>query len=176
VINEAKVPLIIDADALNLLSKRMDLEYHDVKSRWDYLTDLLKENTVLTPHIMELSRLTGLQISEIKNNRIDTFCQSSYNNKLIVAIKDARTIVTHHGSSYINVSGNNGMATGGSGDVLTGIIAALIAQGMIPYEATCLAVYVHGLSGDIAAEKKGAPSLMAGDIADTIEEVIKRGR
>lgn len=174
VIKEAKVPVIIDADGLNLLSNTLDCGYQDAGSRWNHLLEILKVDTILTPHLKELSRLLGIPVSEIMNNMIDTADQYSYNNKLVVAIKDARTIVTQQRNRYINVSGNNGMATGGSGDVLTGIIAALIAQGMASYDATCLAVYVHGLSGDIAALDKGTYSMMAGDIIDSIEKVIKR--
>jgi len=173
VIKEAKVPVIIDADGLNLLSKELDCGYQDIFSRWNHLSEILKDDTILTPHLMELSRMTGIPVSEITNNVIDTAGQNSYNN-LIVAIKDARTVVTHQRSKYINVSGNNGMATGGSGDVLTGIIAALIAQGMAPYDATCLAVYVHGLAGDFAAGEKGTYSLMAGDIINSIEKILNR--
>jgi NAD(P)H-hydrate epimerase len=174
VISEAKVPVIIDADGLNLLSKRLDQMNLDSNSRWSFLSGLLKENTILTPHLMELSRLTALPVSDITDNIIDTAIQYSYNSNLIVAIKDARTVVTNSGRKYINVSGNNGMATGGSGDVLTGIIAALTAQGMAPFDAACLAVYVHGLAGDIASEQKSNYSMMAGDIVDSIEKVIKR--
>jgi NAD(P)H-hydrate epimerase len=93
---------------------------------------------------------------------------------LIYAIKDARTIVAKKGCYYINVSGNNGMATGGSGDVLTGILGALVAQGMEPYEAACLGVYIHGLAGDEASQEKGTYSMMASDITDSIEKVLKR--
>jgi NAD(P)H-hydrate epimerase len=173
VLKEVSIPLIIDADALNLLSKRMDIEYHEVNSRWNYLSGILKENTILTPHKMEMSRLLGLPISEVDNNMIDTVGQSSYNSNLIVAVKDARTIVMQNAKRYINVSGNNGMATGGSGDVLNGIIAALIAQGMSRFEAACLAVYIHGLAGDDAANRKGTYSLMAGDIIEALENVLK---
>jgi NAD(P)H-hydrate epimerase len=173
VIRKAKVPVIIDADSLTILSKKLDYKGNTFESRLDHLSSLLKEQTILTPHLMELSRLTGIPVSDITNNLIDTARQCSYNNKLIYAIKDARTIVTQSDNRYINVSGNNGMATGGSGDVLTGIIAALIAQGMAPYKATCLAVYLHGLAGDKAAQEKGTYSMMASDIVGTIERVLK---
>lgn len=172
-ISEAQVPLIIDADGLNMLAGRMDSLCTDTKSRWEYLSGLLPADTVLTPHVMEFSRLTGLPVSEITDNMIDTDVLSSYNKDLIIAVKDARTVVARREKRYINVSGNNGMATGGSGDVLTGIIAALIAQKMLPFQAVCLAVYIHGLSGDAAAEKKNVYSLMAGDVIDSIETVIK---
>lgn len=174
VLPKAKVPVIIDADGLNLLSETMDPEYHDIGSRWNYLAKTLQEETILTPHVMEYSRLLGVPVSEISNNRIDTIDVNSYNSNLIVALKDARTIVTKPGSRYINISGNNGMATGGSGDVLTGIIAGLVAQDMPSFDAVCLAVYIHGLAGDIAASEKSFYSLMAGDIVDSIEKVIKR--
>lgn len=171
VIKHAKVPVVMDADALFILAEILNSMDSD-KSRLEKLSDLLREGTVLTPHLMELSRLMDIPVSDIVNNIIDTARQCSYNSNLIYAIKDARTIVTKSGCRYINVSGNNGMATGGSGDVLTGIIAALIAQGMETYEAVCLAVYLHGLAGDAAAKKKGTYSIMAGDIIESIAEVI----
>lgn len=177
VIKKSKVPVIIDADAITLLAKKLDqtgsLEHPlTMSERLEYLSKLLMEQTILTPHLMELSRLLGIPVSEISCNMVDTARQCSYNNKLIYAIKDARTIVAGNHCRYINVSGNNGMATGGSGDVLTGIIAAFIAQGMVPYEAACLAVYIHGLAGDCAAMEKGTYSMMASDIINAIEKVL----
>ncbi|MGB4660599.1 MAG: NAD(P)H-hydrate dehydratase, partial [Mobilitalea sp.] len=172
VIEKAKVPVVFDADAITLLSFLLDKQGVDRQERIKYLSGLLKDNMILTPHLKELSKLLGVEVNEIVNNAIDTARQCSYNNKLIVAMKDARTIVTQQQSTYINVSGNNGMATGGSGDVLTGIIAALIAQGMEPYKATCLGVYLHGLAGDIAAKEKGRYSMMASDIINSIEKVL----
>lgn len=173
VISHAKVPVIIDADGLNMLSGRLDGLSSEVNSRLASLTEMLQEQTILTPHLKELSRLIGIPVSEILGNMIDTADQCSYNNKLIYAMKDARTVVTQYDSKYINLSGNNGMATGGSGDALTGMIAGLIAQGLKPYEASCLAVYIHGLAGDYAAGEKGTYSLMAGDIVESIEKVIR---
>lgn len=196
VIRKSTVPVIIDADGINYLAGKLDYvrerkqtlvsgsdnkpdkkadrdsDKYRIAERIKQLAGILKENTILTPHLAELSRLIGISVPEIANNLIDTASQCSYNNKLIYAIKDARTIVANDSSRYINVSGNSGMATGGSGDVLTGIIAALIAQGMEAYQAACLAVYIHGLSGDAAAEKKGPYSMMAGDITDSIETVL----
>ena len=91
----------------------------------------------------------------------------------IIVLKDARTIVSAPGKRYINTTGNNGMATGGSGDVLTGIIAGLIAQGLTAEEAVYLGVYIHGLAGDKAFEAKGSYSLMAGDIIEGITQAVK---
>ncbi len=174
VLRQATVPVVFDADALNLLSERLDGKgLTTVDDRLRNLKHLLPEESILTPHLMELSRLTGIPVNRIKDNIIDTADQCSYNSRLVYAIKDARSIVTQDSRKYINVSGNNGMATGGSGDVLTGIIAALIAQGLCPYDAACLGVYLHGLAGDAAAEKKGTYSLIAGDIIDAIEKVLQ---
>ena len=179
VISRAKVPLIIDADAITLLSKKIgeyrassSLSDPEVTQRLVELSELLPEKTILTPHLMELSRLMGLSITEISDNLIDTARNCSYNSKLIYVVKDARSIVAETGRYYINVSGNHGMATGGSGDVLTGIIAALAAQGMEPYDAACLATYIHGLAGDAAATERGAYSMMASDIVSSIEKVL----
>lgn len=174
-LSNAKVPIIIDADGLNILAKWLDKrECMDLESRINMLADILPEETILTPHLMELSRLTCKSIEDISDNIIDTGNQCSYNNKIIFALKDARTIVTQQGIKYINLSGNDGMATAGSGDVLTGIIAGLIAQGMKPFEGCCMAVYLHGLSGDEAIIKTGKYSLMAGDIIEAIEKVINK--
>ncbi len=195
----AKVPVIIDADGITMLSRMidqqislntllaertdsfrsMDLPGHtmnkgSVSQRVEYAASFYKGQIIVTPHLAELSRLINTPVSGIANNLIDTACQCSYNNDLIYAIKDARTVVAYKKYRFINTSGNNGMATGGSGDVLTGIIAALIAQRMKPYEATCLAVYLHGLAGDIAAQDKGRYSMMAGDIVDAISKVLRK--
>ena len=173
VIRKAKVPIIVDADAMTLIAKKLDQQkVNDLQERLKALTALLPEHTILTPHLMELSRLMGISVSEISDNLIDTARQCSYNNNLIYTIKDARTIVTQGNLRYVNVSGNHGMATGGSGDVLTGILAGLIAQGMKEYDAACLGVYIHGLAGDIAAEEKGTYSMMASDIVNSIEKVM----
>lgn len=170
---EAKVPVIIDADAITLLGKQLDDGGGSLEERLQALSSMLPEQTIITPHLMEFSRLIGVPITEIQNKLIDTVERCSYNN-LIYVIKDARTIVARRDNKYINLSGNNGMATGGSGDVLTGIIAALIGQSLSPYEAACLGVYLHGLSADAAAKQKGQYSMMASDIIDFMEEILPR--
>ena len=194
VLENRNKPLVIDADGINLLSMKLDEQLKNinhntveelagkgekikttpVNERLGKLTTLLNGQIILTPHLKELSQLINKPISDIVNNLVDTAFQCSYNNNLIYAIKDARTIVTREGQKYINTSGNNGMATAGSGDVLTGMIAALIAQGMNLYDATCLGVYLHGLAGDEASGSKGKYSLMATDIVDHIETVLKK--
>ncbi len=122
---------------------------------------------------MELSRLIDVSVDNINKNIFDIINQCSYNNELVYVMKNARTIVTKSGRKYINTSGNSGMATAGSGDVLTGIIAGLVAQGMESFDASCLGVYIHGLAGDAAKDRIGEYSLMAGDIVDAISEVLQ---
>jgi NAD(P)H-hydrate epimerase len=163
-----KSRLIIDADAINVLAAKLDDDIVTTSGRIDMLAELLPAGTILTPHPMELSRLIGLSMADILENAIDIANQCSYNNELVYVMKDARTIVAKSTRKYINSSGNSGMATAGSGDVLTGIIAGLVAQGMEAYEASCLGVYIHGLAGDLAKDKLGEYSLMAGDIVDAI--------
>ena len=186
VLQHAKVPVILDADALTLLAGKLDArsrteagysgdsksETNRLQSRLNELKSYLPAQTILTPHLMELSRLLGVNISKITGHLIDTARQCTYNNELIFVLKDARTIVAGEQNYYINVSGNHGMATGGSGDTLTGILAAFLAQGMEPYGAACLGVYVHGLAGDAAAKEHGTYSMMAGDIIDSIGKVL----
>jgi hydroxyethylthiazole kinase-like uncharacterized protein yjeF len=173
VIMKAQVPVIIDADGINLLAKELDQVSSETESRLNQLSKMLKDETILTPHLMEFSRLLNKPVEELGNNLIDTAGECSYNNKLIYTVKDARTVIAHQGQRYINRSGNHGMATGGSGDVLTGIIAALVAQGLKPYDAACLGVYIHGLAGDFAAKEKGSYSIIASDILDSIEDIMK---
>lgn len=172
VVKNKRKPLVIDADAINILAGMLDRESLSVKDRLEKIESLLPENSVLTPHPIELSRILNVPASEITDNIIDIANQYFYNSKLIYVLKNARTIVTGPGGKYINISGNNGMATAGSGDVLTGIIAALTAQGLDAYEAACLAVYMHGLAGELAAQKSSVYSVMAGDIADAIGEIL----
>ena len=155
-------PLVIDADGLNELS--------------NYREKLLatKAKVIVTPHIGEMMRLTGMQKEEI----LDDICRaaSDFAEKfhVICVLKDARTVVTDGTRIYLNTSGNNGMAAGGSGDVLTGLITGLLAQGMQKFEAAALGVYVHGLAGDLACQRKGCYGMMAGDIAEQIGEVLKK--
>lgn len=169
VIQNSNVPVIIDADAINILANRMS----NKQNRLEELASYLSDHTILTPHLKELSRLTGISVEEIKNDLIGTADKCTLNNHLTYTIKDARTIVAYENMRYINTSGNNGMATGGSGDVLTGIIAALIAQGLNTNEATVLGVYLHGLAGDKAAEKKGKYALIASDIIEALADICR---
>lgn len=156
-LSNADVPLVIDADGVNMIAKHPEiLENH-------------RDNIILTPHLREMARLIKKDIPHIQENLIEEAQKYAEKEKVICVLKDARTVVTDgSGSVYINQSGNNGMSTGGSGDVLTGVIAGLLAQGMANLEAATLGVYLHGLAGDRAAAKVGVYGVMADDIVDNI--------
>ena len=159
----ADAPIIADADALNLIAKELSI------------LDTLSAPLIITPHMMEMARLCHTDVSEIISNTVGFASAFAEKHSLICALKDHETVVADSNTPqiYINKSGNNGMSTGGSGDVLTGIIAALIAQGLPYFEATTLGVYIHGLSGDAATESLGEYSVMASDIIDHIPTVLK---
>ena len=157
--------LIIDADGLNNLAKIKD---------WPAK---LKAEVVLTPHPGEMKRLwTGVFREELPDNRQQQAAQLAQQTKTVVALKGAGTVVSDGQKVYVNKTGNPGMATAGSGDVLTGAITALAGQGLDNFGATVLGVYIHGLAGDIAAEKIGQVSLMATDIIDSLPEAFTKDK
>lgn len=143
--------MVIDADALNILSGNQE---------W---YSLLPENTILTPHPKEFERLTGASSNSF--DRLQLQVQFSIKYKVILVVKGAHTSISlPNGDIYFNSTGNPGMATAGSGDVLTGIILSLLAQGYSPEDAAILGVYLHGRSGDLAVKKWGPQAMIAGDI------------
>ena len=162
VFDGSSVPMVVDADGLNIVAKnKMLLKRPHME-------------LVLTPHLGEMSRLTNHPISYIKENSIPVVEEFSREYNVIVALKSAATIsAIPYLQSYINTSGNPGMATAGSGDVLSGIIAGLMAQGLKGEIATPLAVYLHGMCGDMAKMKKGEMSVMASDILEEIPFILK---
>ena len=153
--------LLIDADGLNLLSKNLNL-----------LEERKNFTSILTPHEGEFARLTGLSIEEIKNNRKPVAEDFAKKYKVILVLKGHETIVTDGERTYTNRTGNSGMATGGSGDVLTGIISALMKTYDL-LDAARLGVYIHGLSGDIFARKNSKTSLRARDLIEGLDQVFK---
>lgn len=163
-----KIPLILDADAINLLA---DDEKYVIKNKIDQNAKLhLPSSVILTPHLREMSRLTKLPLHHIVS---DVFTVASeYRGEYVLVLKDARTIVVNEDQMYLNVSGNNGMATAGSGDVLTGVIAGLVAQGMGNFDAATMGVYLHGIAGDYAAKEKNCYSVMASDIIDALSYIL----
>ncbi len=157
-LREYKGKLILDADALNIIAEK---PYY------------LREGVVLTPHTGEFSRLTGKNSIEIENNREELAKKYAKENSAVVVLKGENTVVTDGERVYINKTGNKGMAKGGSGDVLSGIIASLCAQGMENYDAAVCGVYLHGLAGDIAEENYTDMSMTASDIIKHIPDAYK---
>lgn len=151
--------LVLDADALNILSENRD---------W---CSLLPENTILTPHPKEFERLAGSSSNSFE--RLQKQSQFSKENKVIVVLKGAHTSIScPDGKVFFNSTGNPGMATAGSGDVLTGIILGLLAQNYSAEDAAILGVYLHGSAGDFAAAENGEYSLIAGDIIDNLKKAF----
>lgn len=160
-LSENRLPCVMDADALNLYGK--------LKRKENFSFPV-----VMTPHLGEMSRLTGKSISDIKCSLIETAVSYAKEKNVVLVLKDARTAVTWgENRFYLNSSGNSGMATAGSGDALAGCIGALLVQGLSMAEAARLGVYLHGLAGDAAAEEKGEGAMMAGDIIEGIMHVRK---
>lgn len=156
-------PVVLDADGLNCISK-VGLNIFN-KRRFP---------TVITPHPGEFSRLLGVSTKEIQDNRVEYAKYVSTNYGIITVLKGANTVVSNpKGEVYINTTGNPGMATAGSGDVLTGVITSFIGQGIDSYKASILGVYCHGLAGDIAKEEKGEYGMIARDILESIPSSIK---
>lgn len=157
IVTEFTKTLIIDADGINALSSNIDI------------LNRKKCSVILTPHPGEMSRLNGLSISEIQSARIKTAEDFADRFDVTVALKGEGTVVAARGGkTAVNPSGNCGMATGGTGDVLSGVVAALAAQGCTPYDSAVLGVYLHGLAGDIAAAEKGVHGLIASDLCGTL--------
>lgn len=160
-IRSVQKPLVIDADGLNALVGQ---------------TDLLSQRkcpVVLTPHPGEFARLAGSTITEVQSDRVARAAAlATLSHELVVVLKGAGSVVTDGRRYYINATGNPGMATGGTGDVLTGVIAALLAQKLPPFEAAQLGVFIHGLSGDIARDQSGEIGLIAGDLVDALPDAF----
>ncbi len=161
VINSVNFPVVLDADALNALSGNKEM------------FGMLKSNAVLTPHPGEMARLTGLSIEDIQRDRINVAREFAVKRQVVIVLKGFRTVVASpDGTVYINITGNPGMATAGSGDVLAGIILSFLGQGLTPIEAALAGVYIHGFAGDIAAGKKGEHGMCAGDIVSCLPDAV----
>lgn len=157
IVTEFTKTLIIDADGINALSANIDI------------LNRKKCSVILTPHPGEMSRLSGLSVPEIQSARIKTAVDFADRFDVTVALKGEGTVVAARGGkTAVNPSGNCGMATGGTGDVLSGVVAALAAQGCTPYDSAVLGVYLHGLAGDIAAAEKGVHGLIASDLCGAL--------
>ncbi len=156
------VPAVLDADALFAVC--------------GYLRLLKKSNVplVITPHPGEMAKLLGVNISDVQSNRVAVAEGFAKQTNVVVVLKGAGTVIaTPEGRVFINNTGNPGMATGGSGDVLSGMIATLLAQGMVPAVAAACAVWIHGKAGDLAVSQSSISGLLAGDIAEAIPAALK---
>ena len=162
-VKETGIPMVIDADAINALADSPGL----LKER--------KSPTILTPHPGEMGRLTGKSTAEVQKDRIGVARCFAMEHGVYIVLKGAHTVIAEpSGAVHISATGNPGMASGGTGDALTGIIAGLIAQGLEPAQAAKLGVYLHGLAGDLAAEERGMIGMIAGDLIGRIPAAIKQ--
>ena len=157
-------PLVIDADGLNLLAAHAE---------WQVLLAKRAMPAIVTPHIGEMARLLQKTSQQVLNERIDCCRNYAKSQHLICVEKDARTVISDGEAIYINTSGNDGMATGGSGDVLTGMICGLLAQKVEPLDAAVFGAYLHGLAGDEARRKLGGYAMLAGDLIRQIGTVLR---
>lgn len=163
VLEYSKIPVIIDADVINAAAKNMNI---------------LSECTcpvIFTPHTVEMSRLTGLDTEYIEENRLTVSQEFAEEYGVIVILKGHHTVVTgQDGTQYINTTGNSGLATGGSGDVLAGIIASIAARGVRSASAAVMSVYIHGMAGDIARDKYGIDSVTAAKVMECIPLALRQ--
>jgi NAD(P)H-hydrate epimerase len=160
-LDECRVPLVLDADGLNALARNLSL------------LNRLSAPLVLTPHPGEMGRLLNKSAAEVQTQRWELARQFAADYGVVLALKGAGTVVTDKsGRLWINSTGNPGMAKGGMGDALTGLIGGLLAQGLSPLDATRLGVFLHGLAGDIAAERWGQRAMLATDLINSLGEAF----
>ncbi len=156
-------PVVLDADALNAVAGRLEV------------LRAAQGPLLLTPHPGEMARLSGLSVAEIQSNRVAVAQDFARAHRVVLVLKGARTVVASpDGRARINPTGNPGMATGGTGDVLSGICGALLAQGLAPVDAASAAVYAHGLAGDLEQEWRGDLGLIASDLLSGLTSVWAR--
>lgn len=159
-LEELTVPCVLDADGLNALGTQAEL------------LKRAKGELLLTPHPGEMASLIGVTAAQVNENRIETARKFAVEHQVVLALKGARTVVAREdGAVFVNPTGNAGMATGGTGDVLAGICGALLAQGFTSEDAAIAGVYVHGLAGDLAAAQKGQRGLIASDVVEHLGEL-----
>ncbi len=159
-----EIPLVVDADGLNAIAHHAD-----------FLTTARPAGSrVLTPHPGEFARLSGLSMDTITGNREACAAAFAAQHGVVLVLKGQHTVITDGDRLAINPTGNSGMATGGSGDVLTGLLTALLGQRLEPFAAAQLAVYVHGLAGDLAAAEWSQPGMIASDLPRYIAKAWQR--
>jgi NAD(P)H-hydrate epimerase len=156
----AEIPVVLDADGLNAIAGQT------------YRITNRKASLILTPHPGEFARLLGCDVAKAQANRQELAQRFAFEHRVILVLKGHGTLVTDGRRLYVNTTGNPGMATGGTGDVLTGLIAALLGQGLEAFAAAQLGVYLHGLAGDLARDTVGEASLIASDLLDSLPAAI----
>ena len=162
-LEHVKVPCVVDADGLNMIAKHRK-----------YLRKMSGGNFVVTPHMKEMSRLTGLNVQAIRAKRMKILKKFTDEYGVVCILKDARTVVsTPRENPYVNLSGNAAMAKAGAGDVLAGIVAGLLAQGLSLRDSAVLGTYLHGRSGDRARDERGKYSVLARDLMENLSHVWK---
>ncbi|MGA2102300.1 MAG: NAD(P)H-hydrate dehydratase [Candidatus Sulfotelmatobacter sp.] len=165
-VGKSDIPIVLDADGLNAFEGKTD----ELSGKGRLL--------VITPHPGEMARLAGCSIAEVQKDRLNTARKFAREHDLIVVLKGYRTLVVQpDGEAWVNTTGNPGMSTGGTGDILTGMVAAMIAQNpQNAMLAVCAAVYLHGLAGDVMRESLGEHSMVATDLLRGLPEAFRRGR
>jgi NAD(P)H-hydrate epimerase len=159
---ELPKPMVLDADGLNALAEDVAALRRAPAPR------------ILTPHPGEMARLAGLSTARVQQSRRQVALRFARENRAVLVLKGHLSVVTDGQRAFVNPTGNPGMATGGTGDVLTGTIAALIGQRLEPYEAAVLGTYVHGLAGDLAAKQFGEVGLIATDVLDFLPRAFQK--
>lgn len=163
-LKKGKVPCVVDADGLNLISAHKE-----------YFEKILHKNYILTPHMKEMSRLTDTSVDDIKKERLSVLRDYIEKTKITCVLKDSKTVIgSYEKRPCLNISGNSAMAKAGSGDVLAGLITGILAQKKDCFEAAVLGTYIHGRAGDFARAEKGCYSVMAEDIIFHIGTVMSR--
>ena len=161
VIRQAAAPLVLDADGLNAVGRQTN----SFRQRPAPL--------IVTPHPGEFARLLGTDVATVQANRQELAGQFAAAHGVVLVLKGHKTVVTDGRRIYVNATGNAGMATGGTGDVLTGLIAAVLGQGLEPFEAAQLGVHLHGLAGDLARDELGEAGLIASDLLSYLPRAFR---
>jgi NAD(P)H-hydrate epimerase len=159
-LKKIRVPVVVDADALNISAQTPEILSSP-------------GGAIITPHPAEFARLSGLTVKQVQQNRENAAMKFAARYNVVCVLKGAGTVITDGNELFVNTTGNPGMAAGGSGDVLTGMIAAFTGQASGLLEAACLGAYLHGLAGDRAADEKTQVSMLPGDIVENIPAAIK---
>jgi hydroxyethylthiazole kinase-like uncharacterized protein yjeF len=159
ILKQYKGPILLDADALNIVSAN------------PYLFKFIPSKTIITPHASEFDRLFGTHLNN--DARIETAIKKAKELDIIIVLKGHHTLIVNNAEAFLNTTGNAGLAKGGSGDALAGIITALLSNGYEPFTAAKIGVFIHGLAADIALEKQSMESMLITDVIDCIGLAFK---